>query len=128
MPQIGAINFDENLYPNAEIFQPTRFLNSEGTLLNFEYFMPFGIGKRSCLGEALARTELFIILTTLLQNFEFSAAYGKRELLFFKISEELSGKSKIDVDSRQIIFSIFYVIYFKFVQAYQFALFRNSIS
>uniref|UniRef100_A0A8R1XRW5 Cytochrome P450 n=1 Tax=Onchocerca volvulus TaxID=6282 RepID=A0A8R1XRW5_ONCVO len=77
MPQIGAINFDENLYPNAEIFQPTRFLNSEGTLLNFEYFMPFGIGKRSCLGEALARTELFIILTTLLQNFEFSAAYGK---------------------------------------------------
>ncbi|KAM3719412.1 3-ketosteroid oxygenase [Dirofilaria immitis] len=77
MPQIGAINFDENLYPNAEIFQPSRFLNNEGTLLNFEHFIPFGIGKRSCLGEALARTELFIILTTLLQNFEFSAAYGK---------------------------------------------------
>ncbi|EJW87451.1 hypothetical protein WUBG_01636 [Wuchereria bancrofti] len=77
MPQIGAINFDENLYPNPEAFQPLRFLNSEGTLRNFEHLIPFGIGKRSCLGEALARTELFIILTTLLQNFEFTAAYGK---------------------------------------------------
>ncbi|VIO93719.1 Uncharacterized protein BM_BM2557 [Brugia malayi] len=77
MPQIGAINFDENLYPNPEAFQPSRFLNSEGTLRNSEHLIPFGIGKRSCLGEALARTELFIILTTLLQNFEFTAAYGK---------------------------------------------------
>lgn len=76
MPQIGAINFDENLYPNPELFQPSRFLNNEGIFRNFEHLIPFGIGKRSCLGEALARTELFIILTTLLQNFEFSAAYG----------------------------------------------------
>uniref|UniRef100_A0A915PPI1 SXP/RAL-2 family protein Ani s 5-like cation-binding domain-containing protein n=1 Tax=Setaria digitata TaxID=48799 RepID=A0A915PPI1_9BILA len=77
MPQIGAINFDENFYPSPETFQPSRFLDSEGTLRNFEHLIPFGIGKRSCLGEALARMELFVILTTLLQNFEFSAAYGK---------------------------------------------------
>ncbi|EFO25368.1 cytochrome P450 [Loa loa] len=81
MPQIGAINFDENLYSNPEAFQPSRFLSSEGTLLNFEHLIPFGIGKRSCLGEALARTELFIILTNLLQNFEFSAVNGKRPSL-----------------------------------------------
>ncbi|MCP9261694.1 hypothetical protein DINM_005030 [Dirofilaria immitis] len=70
MPQIGAINFDENLYPNAEIFQPSRFLNNEA-------FHTVWYREAIVFGEALARTELFIILTTLLQNFEFSAAYGK---------------------------------------------------
>lgn len=89
MPQIGAINFDENLYPNPETFQPSRFLSSEGTLCNIEHLIPFGIGKRSCLGEALARTELFIILTTLLQNFEFSAAHGMYKLLL--LLEELKN-------------------------------------
>ncbi|VDM98660.1 unnamed protein product [Thelazia callipaeda] len=77
MPQIGAINFDEELYPNAENFEPSRFLNTDGTFRNIEHFMPFGTGKRSCLGEALARMELFIILTTMLQNFEFSADRGR---------------------------------------------------
>ncbi|VDK54133.1 unnamed protein product [Gongylonema pulchrum] len=84
MPQIGAINFDEELYLNPESFQPSRFLNQDGILVNPEHFIPFGIGKRSCLGEALARMELFIIATTLLQNFEFSAARGM--LIGFYIS------------------------------------------
>lgn len=76
IPLFGAINFDENLYPNAECFQPSRFITDDGTLRNDEYLAPFGIGKRSCLGEAIARMELFIIFTTLMQNFEICAPHG----------------------------------------------------
>lgn len=31
------------------------------------------VGKRACLGEALARVELFILFTSLLQHFTFKA-------------------------------------------------------
>ena len=34
-------------------------------------------GRRACLGEQLARTELFIIFVSLLQHFEYSAPPGK---------------------------------------------------
>lgn len=34
----------------------------------------FGLGKRQCAGEGLARMELFLILTTLLQRYSFEAS------------------------------------------------------
>jgi len=34
-------------------------------------------GKRSCFGEQLARQELFIILVSLLQNFDFKPPEGQ---------------------------------------------------
>ena len=33
--------------------------------------LPFGSGKRMCLGEGVAKQRLFIVPTTLLQSFEF---------------------------------------------------------
>lgn len=72
MPQIGAINFNDEIFPNPEKFCPERFLNLEtGEYKSFEFLNPFGIGKRTCLGENLARMELFVTFTALLQNFHF---------------------------------------------------------
>lgn len=77
MPQLGAIHFNEELFPNPESINPERFLKEDGSLRLINEFNPFGIGKRSCLGEALARMELFMIFTTLIQNFQFSTAHGE---------------------------------------------------
>ena len=39
--------------------------------------MPFGLGKRQCLGEPLARAELMIIFTSCLQHFTFTPIPGQ---------------------------------------------------
>ena len=55
-------------------FDPTRFLDPiRGKALE-QKIIPFGIGKRSCLGESLARAELFLVLTNLLNKFNFEPA------------------------------------------------------
>ena len=40
-------------------------------------FLPFGAGRRGCLGEAVAKADLFLIFTWFLQNYTFSKVPGK---------------------------------------------------
>ena len=44
-----------------------------------ERCIPFGVGKRICAGEGLARVELFIGLVTILQNFKVRKFLFSRE-------------------------------------------------
>ncbi|GMR47135.1 hypothetical protein PMAYCL1PPCAC_17330 [Pristionchus mayeri] len=60
------------LFEDPDRFWPERYIADDGVTLRkdlVERTIPFGIGKRQCAGEGLARTELFIGLITLIQNF-----------------------------------------------------------
>ena len=52
-------------------FRPERFLDAEGKSKKDEHLIPFSIGKRQCLGETLAKAELFLFFTNLVHQFEF---------------------------------------------------------
>ncbi|KFQ66296.1 Cytochrome P450 2J1, partial [Pelecanus crispus] len=48
-------------------------------------WVAFSTGKRACLGEVLARSELFLFFTALLQKFSFRAPPDTTLSLQFKL-------------------------------------------
>ncbi|XP_078697525.1 cytochrome P450 2U1-like [Branchiostoma floridae x Branchiostoma belcheri] len=72
-----SLHTDPAYWPDPDRFDPGRFLDAEGNVINKpESFMPFGGGRRVCLGEQLARMELFLFFSTLLQSFTFRTPEG----------------------------------------------------
>ena len=68
---------DPKIWQNPDEFLPQRFLDEQGKLNVPKEFIPFSVGRRSCLGESLARMELFLFVTTLLQRFELRTPAGQ---------------------------------------------------
>ncbi|KAM6302120.1 cytochrome P450 1A5-like [Podargus strigoides] len=75
------VNHDEKVWKDPLSFKPERFLNAEGTEVNkedAEKVLVFGLGKRKCIGEPIARWQVFLFLSTLLQQLEFSVSDVKK--------------------------------------------------
>lgn len=71
MFNLDSVLKDPHIFENPHEFNPERFLDAEGTLVRPKEFIPFGIGRRVCLGEAVAKMELFLFLTSLIKYFDF---------------------------------------------------------
>ncbi|XP_013381430.2 cytochrome P450 2J3-like [Lingula anatina] len=59
---IYSVHMDPKEWPEPEEFRPERWINKAG--------------PRACLGEQLARIEFFLFLTSMVQQYEFSAPTG----------------------------------------------------
>ncbi|XP_051803051.1 cytochrome P450 2J4-like isoform X2 [Acanthochromis polyacanthus] len=81
MPFLHSVLNDETMWETPHSFNPQHFLDQDGKFKKREAFLPFSTGKRVCLGEQLARMELFLFFTSLLQTFSFSAPPGEKPSL-----------------------------------------------
>ncbi|XP_072042983.1 cytochrome P450 1A4-like [Amphiura filiformis] len=75
-----ALHFDEEFWDQPKCFKPEHFLDDSGSERKHPHsFLPFSAGRRSCLGESLAKAELFLIFTWFLQNYEISKVPGDKD-------------------------------------------------
>ncbi|KAM9296320.1 cytochrome P450 2C20-like [Gastrophryne carolinensis] len=70
--------YDKKHWDKPEEFNPGRFLDENGKFVKNEALLTFGAGKRSCVGEALAKTEVFIFFTSFLQQFNLRFPPGEK--------------------------------------------------
>ncbi|XP_006879894.1 PREDICTED: cytochrome P450 2J2-like [Elephantulus edwardii] len=89
LTNLTALHRDPKEWATPDTFNPEHFLEN-GQFKKREAFLAFSIGKRACLGEQLARTELFIFFTSLLQKFTFMPPANEKLSLKFRSGLTLS--------------------------------------
>uniref|UniRef100_A0A8C1FPW1 Steroid 21-hydroxylase n=1 Tax=Cyprinus carpio carpio TaxID=630221 RepID=A0A8C1FPW1_CYPCA len=72
IPNLYGAHHDPEVWDDPYSFKPERFLEGGGGSLRA--LIPFGGGARLCLGEAIAKMEIFLFTAYLLQDFQFLPA------------------------------------------------------
>uniref|UniRef100_A0A670JJ12 Cytochrome P450 family 2 subfamily U member 1 n=1 Tax=Podarcis muralis TaxID=64176 RepID=A0A670JJ12_PODMU len=92
-PMFTTVHRDPLQWETPEQFNPGHFLDEKGQFKKKDALIAFSAGKRACVGEALARMELFLFFSTLLQNFTFQLVGAAKDMDLASLFTEFRAKN-----------------------------------
>ncbi|XP_072050914.1 cytochrome P450 2J4-like [Amphiura filiformis] len=84
LANLNLIHHNPDTWKNPDEFNPERFLDKDGCLQEREGLIPFSTGRRMCIGEHLAKMELYIFFTHLFHRFTFKKPDGDSQPISLK--------------------------------------------
>lgn len=77
MANLYAMHTDSEHWEDPLEFNPRlHFIDDLGQVKKPTSFAPFGFGRRVCIGEQLARNDMFLVVVRLLQRVRFEPIEG----------------------------------------------------
>ena len=76
LTNLHAVHMDKDFWQDPDEFRPARFLisSTEMDADKCNHVIPFGLGRRRCLGEKLAKLEVFLLFSNLMHRCSFIKA------------------------------------------------------
>eukprot|EP01133_Synstelium_polycarpum_P013414 gene13414-15806_t len=71
-----ALHNDGNYWVDPDVYMPERFVGNNHS----EYWMPFSLGQRNCVGVNLALDELYVACANIVLKYKFTEANGKASI------------------------------------------------
>ncbi|CAH0716015.1 unnamed protein product, partial [Brenthis ino] len=73
---LGDIHLDEKIWEKPDQFMPERFIDETGNIKNTEHIYSFGLGRRRCPGDSLAKSFIFIVFVGIIQKYRIECSNG----------------------------------------------------
>ncbi|XP_043662811.1 probable cytochrome P450 6a14 [Drosophila teissieri] len=100
---VHNIHHDQDLYPQPELFDPSRFETDKSKSRHPFAYLPFGDGPRNCIGLRFGKMQAKIGIVSLLQRFKFGVSeLTEIPLILDTRSPTLSAKNGIHLKVERI--------------------------
>ena len=70
---IYAVHHDPDVWGDPDNFRPERWIDADGKVKKSDQLIAFSAGKRYCIGEPVARMQLFLFIVSIFQKFDVKA-------------------------------------------------------
>ncbi|XP_076176144.1 methyl farnesoate epoxidase isoform X2 [Ptiloglossa arizonensis] len=97
LPNLKSVHMDKEHWGDPEVFRPERFIDENGQFVDDSWMIPFGLGRRKCLGETVARNTIFIFTACLIQKLHFMLPEKYPKLCLQGVDGFITAPPEVDI-------------------------------